>query len=287
MRISKIIVPIRGDGKGEGVLSHAAALGRRHNANIEALHCRARPEDMIPYGVVVPRALREQIKRQAVTVADTEEAALRELFDAVMRDEGYEVVEADAVKPEFRTATWIEEQGKQAELIRNHGRLADVIVVAKPDRDANLGENTLKAALFQAGRPVLVCPPGPAQHVALGDRIAIAWNGSREASVAVGLAMPVIQTAVEVVILDGGTKHPGTSASELRRYLAMRGVVAEIKPVDADDRPGRVILEAAAKAGADLLIMGAYGQNREHETVFGGATQYVVDRTGMPVLMVH
>lgn len=287
MSISKIIVPIRGDGKGEGVLSHAAALGRRHNANIEALHCRARPEDMIPYGVVVPTALREQIKRQAVTVADTEEAALRELFRTKMEAEGYEVVEPDGASPDFRTATWIEEEGKQAALIRNHGRLADVIVVAKPDRDANLGENTLKAALFQAGRPVLVCPPGPAKQAALGDRVAVAWNGSRQASVAVALTLPLIQTAVEVTILDGGCPHPGCSAAELRRYLGMRGVEATIKPIDAERDPGRVILDAAAESGADLLIMGAYGQSREHETVFGGATQYVVDHTEMPVLMVH
>ena len=287
MTISKIIVPIRGDGKGQGVLSHATALGRRHNANIEALHCRARPDDMIPYGVVVPRALREQIRKQASSLADTEEAALRERFGEAMAAEGYEVVAPDAVIPHQLSATWIEEQGKQADLIKNHGRLADVIAVAKPDHDANLGVNTLKAALFQTGRPVLICPPGPAKSKVLGDVIAIAWNGSRQASIAVALALPLIQTASKIVVLDGGSGHPGTSAEELKRYLGMRGVKVELKPINAGEHAGRVILSEAGGVGADLLIMGAYSHSREHETMFGGATQYVVDHTEMPVLMVH
>ena len=44
---------------------------------------------------------------------------------------------------------------------------------------------------------------------------------------------------------------------------------------------------SAESVGADLLVMGAYSHSHEHESVFGGATQYVVDQTGMPVVMVH
>ena len=45
------------------------------------------------------------------------------------------------------------------DVIKRHGRLADLVAVAKPDRDRNLGVNTLKSALFNTGRPVLLCPP--------------------------------------------------------------------------------------------------------------------------------
>ena len=77
MPVKKILVPVRGDGKGENVLAHAAAIARHHHAHVEVLHCRARPADMIPYGVVVPSALREQIKRQAKELADAEEEEKR------------------------------------------------------------------------------------------------------------------------------------------------------------------------------------------------------------------
>ncbi len=56
-------------------------------------------------------------------------------------------------------------------------------------------------------------------------------------------------------------------------------------PVRGDGKGENVLAHAAA--GADLLVMGAYSHSREHESVFGGATQHVVDRTGMPVVMVR
>ena len=60
MSIAKILVPVRGDGKGENVFAHAAAIARRHNAHVEAVHCRARPADMIPQGLFVPAMLRKR-----------------------------------------------------------------------------------------------------------------------------------------------------------------------------------------------------------------------------------
>jgi len=288
MSIAKILVPVRGDGKGDNVLAHAAAIARGHNAHIEVVHCRARPKDLIPYGVVVPHALRVQIERQAVELANAEEANLQEEFRALAKKLGLEIIESGTPPRDRPTAGWFEEQGKQMDVIKSHGRLADVVAVAKPDRDRNLGVNTLKAALFNTGRPVLVCPPADVAPERLGERIAIAWNGSSEAARAVALALPLIQEAQEVVVLDGGIGDHGATGEELMRYMAIRGVKARCEPIHAGDNPGAAILAAAGGvARADLLVMGAYSHSREHESVFGGATQYVVDHTTMPVLMVH
>ncbi|HEY5598328.1 MAG TPA: universal stress protein [Kiloniellales bacterium] len=287
MSIATILVPVRGDGKGENVFAHAAAIARRHNAHVQAVHCRARPADMIPHGVFVPAALREQIHAQAAELADAEEASLQELFRDLMRRLDLELVE-DGTPPHDRpTAGWREEPGKQMDVIKRHGRLADLVAVAKPDRDRNLGVNTLKAALFHTGRPVLVCPPAVTAPKMLGERIAIAWNGSTEAARAVALALPLIQEAAEIIVLDGGAGDHGATGDELLRYLEIRGIQARSVPISGGDNPGKAILAAAKAAGADLLVMGAYSHSREHESVFGGATQYVVDRTGMPVVMVH
>ena len=94
MSIAKILVPVRGDGKGENVLAHAAAIARRHNAHIEAMHCRARPEDMIPHGLAVPTALRKQMQAQVVELANAEEASLQELFSELMGRLGLDLIEA-------------------------------------------------------------------------------------------------------------------------------------------------------------------------------------------------
>ncbi len=134
---------------------------------------------------------------------------------------------------------------------------------------------------------MLLCPPSENAPEGLGNRIAIAWNGSSEAARAVALALPLIQAAGEVVVLDGGVGDHGASGDELLRYLEIRGVQARREPIEAGDSPGRVILESARKAGADLVVMGAYSRSREYEAVFGGATQYVVDHCDVPVVMVH
>lgn len=287
MSIAKILVPVRGDGRGDNVLAHAAAIARRHNAHIEAVHCRARPQDMIPAGVAVPQALREQLEAQAVALANAEEASLRERFRDRLARLGLDLIETGIPPRDRPSAGWCEEQGKQMDVIKRHGRLADLVAVAKPDRDRNLGVNTLKAALFSTGRPVLVCPPADRAPQVLGARIAIAWNGAMEAARAVALALPLIQAADEIIVLDGGTGDHGAGGDELLRYLEIRGVKARREPVSGGDNPGAAILAAAAAVGADLLVMGAYSHSREHESVFGGATQHVVDRTTMPVVMVH
>ncbi|HUH04261.1 MAG TPA: universal stress protein [Kofleriaceae bacterium] len=62
-----ILMPVRGDGKGEGVLDHALAVARRFNAHISVVHCRPRPEDMLPGGVFVPSSVRRQIATFATT----------------------------------------------------------------------------------------------------------------------------------------------------------------------------------------------------------------------------
>src|SRR3546814_15009312 len=80
--------------------------------------------------------------------------------------------------------------GRQATVVGRRGRLADVIAVARPDRDQNLGLNTLQAALLESGKLVLMCPAQPVASV--GARVAIAWNGSREAAKAVTAALPIL-----------------------------------------------------------------------------------------------
>ena len=62
MTLKTILVPVRGDGLGEGVLNHALALGQRFDAHLDVVHCRPKPEDLLPFGVFVPAALKNEIR---------------------------------------------------------------------------------------------------------------------------------------------------------------------------------------------------------------------------------
>ena len=56
----------------------------------------------------------------------------------------------------------------------------------------------------------------------------------------------------------------------------------------ADGRQlGERLVYAAVTAGADLLIMGAYGHSRFRELILGGATLGALKHTTIPLFMAH
>ncbi len=284
MTIRTITLPVRGDGKGNNVLAHAALLAKRFDAHVTVLHCRPRPADLLPYGVPVPGFLRDQIMSSASGVADEEEKALRAEFTDLIAQMGLTERAPGGGVP---SASWQEAPGRQIDVLKHHGRLADLIMVPKPDRDRNLGANTLRSALFASGRPVLMCPPRDGIPKTLGERIAIGWNGSIEASRAVALSMGLIESASEVTILSSGEEVHGATCEDLAAMLALRGVIARTQRFNVRGSVGDNLLDHAQTAGADMLVMGAYGDSYERETVFGGNTQAVVDHATMPVVLVH
>ena len=284
--IRNIIVPVRGDGQGGNVLAHAAAMAKRFDAHIEVTHCRARPEDLLTYTMAIPAFLKEQLMESAGKLAESEEEGL--IADLKERAKGLGLVFSEDPTMKGGTVHWTEEQGKQADVIKHHGRLADLICVAQPDRAQNIGFNTLKSALFLTGRPVMMCPSTDKVAANLGDHVAIAWNGSLEASRAVRLTTDLLQKASKVTILSAGSGEPhGATAEDLKDYLKLRKVNADIDKFAVRDNAGAALLEHCGQVGADLLVMGAYGDSHEREVMFGGNTQTVVDTAKIPVILVH
>lgn len=283
--ISSIVVPVRGDGKGDNVFAHAASLAARYRAHIKVTHCRPRTEDLMPYGIAISASLRKLLLSQSADVANQVEEGMREELEALAQSMG--IVVSDAPVEGKASVSWVEEQGRQVDVIKRYGRIADLICVAKPDVDRNLGANTLKAALFNTGRPVMMCPTTDSAPSNLCERIAIGWNGSMEASRAVALTTSIIESASEVTILSAGSEINGADSDSLVEYLSARGVTATVRRFEASRKVGKELLNQCREINADTLIMGAYSDSHERETVFGGNTQHVVDNAQMPVVFVH
>ena len=76
--------------------------------------------------------------------------------------------------------------------------------------------------------------------------------------------------------------------ADLVRALRRRGVAAETKLPSAKSRNvGETLLATCGEAGADLLVMGAYGHSRLREFALGGVTRHVLEEARLPVLMGH
>ena len=270
MLFKKILVPVL-EGTAElAALRAALVIACRYNAHVDAIHIRNEPWS----------ALAQEAARQACNRFVAAAAA----YGVPMQERG-----AD---PSSVSASWREVTIRCPEEIGFAARDTDLVVFAADSIDLNsrLGR-ILQATLLDSGRPVLIVPGGTAAP--FGCRVAIAWNGDREARHAVDSALPLLGRAEAVAVLcDPAVLGDAAKSQELQAFLARHNLRAEIVPLDVQDRRSPQALVDRAKAlGADVLVMGAHpipGRALPFPAalgVTGAVTRYVFDHVEMPMLM--
>ncbi len=281
--MKSILVPVRGDGMIATVLAHAAELAKQHSAQVNVVHCRAQPKDLMPQGIPLNDFARKVMMEQAVELANRQEDHLRGIMRRLAREFGLTEDGAD----DTAMCSFREEQGRMADVVKHAGRLSDLIVLPKPQKERNLGQSSLKAALYGAGRPVLICPGQLEPDARFANHVAVGWNGSLPAARAVASSLDIVDAATRVSILAGGkVQTHGPEAQELVAYYALRGITAELVRFEGKD-PASDLLSKTKEIGASLLVIGAYSHSHEAGMLFGGNTERIVDNTDMPVLMAH
>ncbi len=209
----------------------------------------------------------------------------RALFEGFMAAHHVERAREDAARPAYG---WSGEALISDTGVGEYGRVFDVIAVGRPGPGLRLPrKSTLEAVLFESGRPVLIAPPEP--PATLGERIAIAWNGTTDTARTIALAMPLLKRAQDVVILTvPGPALPGPSDEQLARSLRRHAVPARVGLVgEAGNSPAAALLETAAVLGADLLIKGGYTRSRLRQLFFGRVTSEILAEANLPVFMAH
>jgi nucleotide-binding universal stress UspA family protein len=171
------------------------------------------------------------------------------------------------------------------------GRRANLIVVGRPGEDSpNIAPDTVRAAIHDCARPVLVAPPRPSAGAF--RRAVLAWNGSAQAARAVGYAIPFLKRASDVIVLAVGQDPKSVPPAGLLRYLDRHGidpVVDVFDPGAGSSRArGRALLAYTHDHEADLLVMGAYGGGMLKTFLgVGGATSKVISSCRVPLLVAH
>jgi nucleotide-binding universal stress UspA family protein len=161
-------------------------------------------------------------------------------------------------------------------------RLADVAVFGP---DAARGRGPLVEAfqqiLMEERRPVFV----PRRPLDLSAPVAVAWDGGKEASRAARAATPLLRQAKSVVVLSAPDATPRSfDPVRLCDYLAANGVNVRVERVAATGDAGPMLLEAATRLGAPLLVAGAFGHPRFQQFIFGGATRTLMQADDGPSL---
>lgn len=268
----------------DSVLHCALTAARLFGSYIEALHLRPGQPDVIAAGadgfVAAAPDLVAGFDREARERAERARTA----FDAFMAEAGVPAADGAVDGPCARMRI---EQASQVAL-GSLGRVFDLIVVGRPARDSvTPSMAALEAALFEAGRLLLVAPPDP--PAAFGEHVVIAWNQSTETARTVAFSMPFLKRARKVTVLTvTGATVPGPTGSELAVNLRRHGLdCTAIEREPGSRSHGQAMLEEAAAAGGDLLVKGAYTQSRLRQMIFGGATSHILASAELPVLMAH
>lgn len=283
MAMRFIQVCVAGTQSDETALGAALDLGRQFNAHVEALHGKADPrESLIVIGPGVGGTMVQDMLRAAEEEVAARVDAVQRVFDSATADLG----DIGEGRRGFGASLAIVE-GRHAAMVAQRGRLADLVVAARQADSNDVDEIlTLESVLFESGRPVLVVPPGHVRHEF--GAVAIAWDGSLEASRAVHGAMPFLEAAERVVIftVEEAGKAPASSEA-LASALARHGVEATAKAIEGDGAISVALLGAAADEGCGMLVMGGYGHSRLRELVLGGVTRDVLAASALPVLLAH
>jgi nucleotide-binding universal stress UspA family protein len=176
-----------------------------------------------------------------------------------------------------------------------HARCADLTVIGQPEADQpdlRFLEELVQSVVLSSGRPTLIAPYAtPA--ATLGQRVLVAWDGGREASRAVGDAIPILARAKQVTVMaihrEAGDRIADDAAtSRLADYLRSHGIDVKVDHSSVEDISiGEWLLSRSADLSIDLIVMGAYAHTRLRELILGGVTRTMLGSMTVPVLMSH
>src|SRR6516164_3757586 len=276
-----ILVPTQNIAGMTSALETALLLAQRMGAYIEGFGLRFG----IPQFVVAE--LSSGIPMESYQAhRDEEIAEAHRIFETFMKEHDIPSGRGAGDRPSFG---WLAEAPEGESFVGSQGRVFDVTVMSRPDADTHsLHNRAIESGLFESGRPVLLSPPVAPKTIA--TNVMIHWNGSTEQARANAFAMPLLHMAQRVTVLTviDGQDVPGPSADQVRKQLRYNGISAELVSIEREGHStGEAVLAAARAEGCDLLIKGAFTRNRLRQTIFGGATSYIMQHAELPLFMAH
>jgi nucleotide-binding universal stress UspA family protein len=273
----KSLLTVVGADAGDGDINLAAELCEREQIHLSVLVVAvAPPPPLGEFGGIVAESWIEQRNAEQKTLGDRV-AAVSALLAA-------KAVPADVSGEYEETAILPEAVGRRA-------RYADLTLLgAGLLADTQLKHLVIEGALFHSGRAVLLVPQG-AKPTLKPRRVLVGWDSRIEASRAMHAAIDMLASADEVrlALVDpvrDEYHHGDEPGADAAAYLARHGAKVQVDRLPSENRSvADVLVRHASDAGAEMLVMGAYGHSRLRERIFGGVTRSIIDAPPLPVLL--
>lgn len=293
MSFKSILVPVTGAENDCDIraLESAFKLADRYSAHIDALHIKIDPRTAAAFvGEGMTSAMIESVIDLAEKDGEKRRQAAHAQFKEIAGKAGIPVIEAISERPaDGPSAQFVEKQGNREEVLLMYGRLFDLIVVSKLKEDEDGSHRLMiNTALRETGRPVLLMEETVNEMI--GQKIALAWNGSVESSRAISYSLPLLRNAESVTLISAiDDLDEEVHSEDAVRYLALHGISAKSCEITGSSGKSTAesLLAQATKCEADLLVMGAYTRSRLRRLFFGAVTEEILESCPIPVLLAH
>jgi nucleotide-binding universal stress UspA family protein len=267
MGIRDILVHLDNSVASAARLDVSIAYARKHNSRLRGLY-------LITHFFYEPRAFGEK--------TDSEKA--EQLFLKKTSEAG---IASDWVFQDCSTMG-----SNMGDLITMHAYFTDLLIIGQINHSApimNMPSDLVERVILTCGRPVLVIPHSGVFNSA-GDRVMIAWKGGRESIRSVHDALPHLQKAQAVVIVEGKKTNEKSDASvdSVKEFLLKHEIISTVDVVISGNFPiGDMLLNNVCEKNIDLLVMGAFAPNRRGKLELSPVAQHVLKHLTAPVLMSH
>ena len=283
--IRRILVALDGSECGRSAGRHAAYLGVKARAGVEAL-------TVIDVRPLEGPMLRDFTAHLGLEPFETYTQALRDVMQS----------RADGVLQQFREdaaaaglaeecVATVSEVGIIEDTICRRAATADLAIMGqhgeRPGMTGGLLGSTSEQIVRRANRPVMICP---AEFTPV-SRPLIAYDGSPMAEDALHTAADfALQLGSDLVVLVVADPDHSPEAAE-RARLGAESYLAHAKaPHTVEVSEGHVeeeIIGYAEQHDRDLIIMGAFGHSRIRALIVGSTTAHVMRTSPVPVMLIR
>ena len=270
-----LLVHVDGSEAGRRRVQFAVDLALRTGARLSGLHVMP-PPDVPP--LYKPSQVDEATANMSLKLASNARDAKKAFYEEVGQ--------------RLADTRWFESDDDVVRGISDSARYADLVILGQYERQGPQVAHPLPIAhsvVLRCGRPVLVVPAavGPISFA----RVAIAWDGSREAVRAVHDALPLLalSQSVEIVtIIPPSAPESDDGAEMLSAHLAHHGIKLGANVIRVRAQEEHTALQMHIEQGHyDLLVMGGYSHPMWLEFIFGGTTKSILLSSKIPVLVSH
>lgn len=175
--------------------------------------------------------------------------------------------------------------------IASEARCADLIITGIAPSDFFQGPAAVTASeiVMKSGRPVLIVP-NKVDNFKLNN-IVVGWKETREARRAIADAIPMLQLAKEVTVVEvaskSNKKETNQRLKDVESWLKAHDVNASCDMHIAKDDDASDFVSIAKKQKANIVVAGAYGHSRLREWALGGVTDELLHNTNFCSLLSH